>query len=329
MKTMSFLTLALGCTALSLSAYRADAADYLYVGDYTGGEVMRFDATPAPNPFGFAFIHSMPRNTQAITSVGSTLIVSQPNNTIPDNHIAKYNINTGAFLSEFAVADSIYDMTSSMSGTSVYATQGSTISQFDLGTGNILASTALSGAWGIAKSPLSGDVYTVTGWLSGGGSVYKYDTGLTTQTLVTNLPVDSLRGGAGIAFKSDGSFYVVAGGNADPTYNTDGIIYQYDSAGTLINTLMAPAGVLKGAFAAAIGFDDNLYVSSFAGACVARFDGTTGTFMDGYVGPHGGGLVSAKTLHFARANAAVPEPGTMALLVGSGISALCLRRRRK
>ena len=138
-----------------------------------------------------------------------------------------------------------------------------------------------------------------------------------------------MRGGAGITFKSDGTFYVVAGGNADPTYNTDGLIYHYDAAGTLLSTITSPAGILKGAFDAEIAPDGNLYVTSFAGACVARYNTTTDTFMDDYITSHYVGLVSAKTLHFASVNTAVPEPGTLALLAVSGISAVCLRRKRE
>ena len=55
-------------------------------------------------------------------------------------------------------------MAPAANGASLYATQGSTITQFDFATGSVLNSTPLSGAWGITRNSLDGNLYVVN-WL--------------------------------------------------------------------------------------------------------------------------------------------------------------------
>jgi len=77
------------------------------------------------------------------------------------------------------------------------------------------------------------------------------------------------------------------------------------------------SGGLDGAAGFAFGPDGNLYVVSNHNSEVLRYDGTTGAFIDTFVGSGSGGLNDPISLTFVP----VPEPGTLAML-GSAVLGL-------
>ena len=328
----STLRVALGSAIITVGSLSAShAQSYLYATDYFGKQVVRFDGITGAGVPPTPFVNTAPRAAQAVHSYGSTLLVTQPfdDPMAPANYLSKYDISTGGFLSEISVGDSIYELAVNGTGSLIYASRGASIDALDFATGAVVHTSAATRPWDVAINPVDGLVYVTEGWDTGSNAVYKYSTDLSVKTLVVGPTSTPLNGFAGIAFKSDGTFYVVSGGNADPSYATDGVIYHYDGTGSLLSSFAGPAGALLGAFDGEIGPDGNLYVSSVEGACVVRFDTATDTFKDIFVAPHASGLVSSKSLHFA--GSPVPEPGSIAFLIGAGISGagFIVRRRRK
>ena len=327
MKTALVSGLALlGLAALTAAPARAQ---YLYIGDYTGHQVVRFDdrtgAMVAPTPF-----IATAGNTESIREYNGILLVADGDATT--NRVTKYDVNTGARItgagSQFTIGTALYDMQVAPDASRVYIAEDNQIAAYSLTDGSLLGSHATPNSWGVAINPATGEVYTGNGWRTGDNGVYKYSPDLTTQTTVVPRGDHGLTAVAGITFAKDGSFYVVNGGNADPTHS---FVNHYKADGTFIRTLAAPGPDFLQAFAAGIGPDNNLYVASFSGPCVVRYDTTTDAFMDVFIPGHVTGLVSAKTLDFSsQRTTTVPEPGSVALLSGLGVcGAGLLRRRRK
>ena len=320
----------LSLAALSLIAARPAQAQYMYVGDYNGNQVLRFDQTTgipdAANPFIKTLGH-----TESIRGYDGVLLVADAEG--GTNRLAKYNINTGAALTgpgaSFFINTALYDIAISPDATTAYIAEDAQIASYDLATGNLIASHATPDSWGVAINPKTGEIFTGNGWQTGAAGVYAYDANLGTQRTVVAAGDHGLKAVAGITFAKDGSFYVVNGGNFDAG---NGFVNHYKADGTFISTMTAsdPAAISR-AFAAAIGPDGNLYVTSFLGACVLKFNTTTDTFDSVFVAPHGGNLSSAKTLDFSvnHIETAVPEPGSVALLCAVGVAGAGLFRRRR
>lgn len=88
------------------------------------------------------------------------------------------------------------------------------------------------------------------------------------------------------------------------------------------------SGGLSDPYGLVFGPGANLYVSSTDTGEVLRYNGVTGAFIDAFVPAGSGGLDSATYPLFRPAVAAVPEPGTLALLAVGGMGAIALRRRK-
>ncbi len=327
--TKPFTTFALcGLAALSLITAPPAQAQYMYVGDYNGNQVLRFDAVTGAPDAGNPFIKTV-GNTESIRGYDNTLLVADAES--GTNVVTKYNQTTGAALtgpgSSFHIGAALYDMTLSADASTLYIAEDAQIVSYNLATGAQIASHTTPDSWGVAISPKTGEIFTGNGWNTGAAGVYAYNSALTTQRTVVAAGDHGLTAVAGITFAKDGSFYVVNGGNYDPN---NGFVNHYKADGTFISTMTTPdPTAISRAFAAAIGPDNNLYVTSFTGACVLKFNTISDTFDSVFVAPHGGGLASAKTLDFSVNHiTTVPEPGSVALLCAFGVSGIGLLRRR-
>ncbi len=128
----------------------------------------------------------------------------------------------------------------------------------------------------------------------------------------------------GVAFGPNGNLYVSDAGFGCSSMGDSGV-YEYTTSGTLLETFIA-TNILSTPIDLVFGPDGNLYVTD-SGARVAEFDGTTGTELPDFVANGGsmGPLVNPTFLAFS---STTPEPSTMAL-IGLGLAAVLLRRRRK
>jgi len=294
---------------------------YLYVGDVSGNQVLRFDATTGAvvNPVPYL---SIPK-AEGLGGTNTRLAVSSGPATID-----VYDVSTGADNPPLVqtISDPAHPLriAFSLDGTKLYVTgapNGSTgeLDEFDFATRQLLNSiTVPDGCWGVAVDPANGLVYFTTGWATGtGGAVMSANANLSNVTTVEPAGAHGATGLVGITFQqSDGSFYVVNGGNGDPN---DDFVLHYNADGSfrdVVSTSGMPAGSLYNAFDTEIGPDGNLYVTSQSGACVVKFDSAADTFDSIFVHPKANGLQTAKTLHFSTNIVGVPTTMTPELATG-------------
>lgn len=324
--------------SLAAAAPAARGQGYLYVGDFSGNQVVRFDAaTGAPvSPTPYIKLSG----AEGIGGTNTILIVGSSN-----GFINEYNTSTGAaqnpplLLHINTPGFSPLRVAMSLNGEDFYVAGNSSngqIREYNTATGALVHSINTpggDGSWGVAVNPTNGYVYFTSNWNGTGpnrGAVFSADPNLSAGSLTT-VAAPGAHGATdlvGIAFRSDGSFYVVNGGNGDP--NNDFIIH-YNANGTFrdfVNTTGMPAGALYNAFDTEVGPGGHLYVSSQNGACVVDFN-PNDTYNSILVPAHAGGLDQAKTIHFSINN--VPEPSSLALagLGTVGTLGYTLRRRRR
>ncbi len=345
----NIFTRALGVAAMTAGVFTPTAnanAQYAYVADYNGGQILRYDATTgapvSPNPYipGIGGVEGMGGrdNILAAATLGGPIHfidVSAPTPTLIHTLFTPINplrINFSLDGSKFYVAGNnevlVYDykaVINSPTNTAIAPLN----SIIDVGHSD----------WGVAVNPLTNEVYHTTGWFGGPAGVIKTDPLLNSPVTVVAAGANGITGLAGITFAKNGqSFYVVNGGLTNQTSND--FIQHYKSDGTFIDTLDLtglPAHALDLALDAEIGPDGNLYVTSFtsgtnpASGSVLEFNTTTDSYMGYFVAPGSGGLLSAKTIHFTsnNINTAVPEPGSLALFLGMGVTGCCFLARRK
>lgn len=101
-----------------------------------------------------------------------------------------------------------------------------------------------------------------------------------------------LDGPTGLSFNANGELLVAS-------FNTDSVI-RYDANGNHLGTFVTGAsGGLNGPdVGITFGPDGNFYVPSFWNSRITRYNGTTGAFMDTFVTPQSGGLLTPRTLIF-------------------------------
>jgi DNA-binding beta-propeller fold protein YncE len=133
----------------------------------------------------------------------------------------------------------------------------------------------------------------------------------------------------GVTFGPDQNLYVSDAGYGcyDPSVPGDYAafgVYKYDTSGNLLGTFGA-VNVLDTPIDLAFGPDGNLYVTDDQ-ARVARFNGTTGAYMDDFIanGGSGGPLINPTFLAFSETSG-VPEPATLGMM-GLGLAGFVLRR---
>lgn len=292
----------------------APAEGYLYVGDFTGSQVVRFDAatgepvTPAPYLTVTGGAEGLGgTSTRLAVATGQSVINVYDVSTGADNPPLVQTIQTGAPGLRIAFSQDATKLYVATNNT--YGGAGG-VSEYDFATGTLLntVSTA-NGSWGVAVDPINGKIYWTTGWATGSnGAVFSANPDLSNVTQVEAPGANGATGLVGICFKADGSFYVVNGGNGDPN---NSFVLHYAADGTFldrVDTTGMPSGALYNAFDCEIGPDGNLYVSSQNNADVVKFNPTTDKFVSVLVTPNSGGLSQAKTIHFSLNTAGNPAP---------------------
>ncbi|WP_460963793.1 Ig-like domain-containing protein, partial [Spirosoma litoris] len=177
----------------------------------------------------------------------------------------------------------------------VYVTSNSYLYKISTATNTIVASRPTSDftssskqrAWGVAVNPITGNVYMTTayGAVAGAASTITYlDPSLTgsISTLVTAPTGYYYRG---IVFDATGNLWAVmsSDGGTSPDklveYNgtTGAKLGEYSMPTPTQNAGLAGTGSVQ-AYDIAFGPDGNIYISSFKGDCVTRFDLSTNTF---------------------------------------------------
>jgi hypothetical protein len=204
----------------------------------------------------------------------------------------------------------LYGSTGGVNGHSLLTINPATASVSVLGSFNVGTATMTDLAF-----DSSGNLFGIGS--SGGANLFSINTATGQATQVGPSGVSFTEGG-GLAISSTGVYY------GTPIPGDYGSYNSITGAFTNIATPTSPAGA-GGAYGA-LAFDgstlygDNLKPGS-AGAGAAHLvtiDSTTGNVTD--IGP--------TIAHLDALAVAVPEPGAMTLLVGSGVISLLTRRRR-
>ncbi|OYU93892.1 MAG: hypothetical protein CFE21_18545, partial [Bacteroidetes bacterium B1(2017)] len=140
--------------------------------------------------------------------------------------------------------------------------------------------------WGSAVNNNNTRVFFSTNWRKGSGtstieSLPTTFTSTSTSTLFATAPSGFHY--RGIIFDATGNLWAVA---AHDNNSVPDRIYKYSSSGTLLNTYLFPTPIANSVPATgkvdpydlAFGPDQNLYVTTFAGDCVTKFNVTNNTF---------------------------------------------------
>jgi hypothetical protein len=320
-----WLVVALFVLGSLLRPGRADAVTELFVLDSINGSVLRYDADTGA----FLSRFAQPVSDQA----GATAMAFGFDGNLyvgSNNTVLRYDGTTGAFLGNFVAPGSgrlegperILFHGPEMLVTSFGwgGGTGGAVKRYDAATGAYLGdlvrpNQGIGNATGAEFGP-DGTLYVAS--VNGPQQISRYD-GTTGATLAP-LPVPSHTIAWGLTLGPDGLLYAGMFNSTVHRYRTDvvGEPMPFASAPVLDvgfeSLAFAPNGDLYVAAAGAIG----------NGGAVLRFDGATGAYRGPIVPVGRGGL--QRPFNVAFRPAAIPEPGSLALLL---VGALPLVRRRR
>lgn len=341
-----------GLLALALMAVSGVAnAQDLFIGDFGGNALMRFNGVTGAGPSGSAVVN----NVEHIQTTASTVYA----NSFFDGKIKRFDRATLAALPDFATLPGGLGLQTSADSSKLFTTNSrlnlildASVRRYDITSGLVEAEVNLStffgdnqvNPWSIRLDSTGNNLLFSMGF-SGDNTftpnaargIYSLPTNFTNAstpvTLVSAANLGGINRPAGVAVLPSGDFFVVgsqfdggpitinryaAGGGAPIATVVDGV------GGAIFNTLSG--------YDIAIGFDGNLYATanpSSGNACVLKINVATNTLDSTFVSASGG-VHLAKTLHFDQfsAAAAAPEPGTL-VLGALGLMGLVVARRRK
>jgi hypothetical protein len=303
-------------TGLSLGLIAREAhAQYVYVGDYTGNEVMRFSAsntnvtdTPGGSPAGKYIDASLTTSfsgsyhPEGMGGIGSNLYIAGSDGAI---HIYDVSSNTSG------VATGIISQTTtgftggglrinfSPTGNIMYAAGNATNGVIDSFTQSSsvftrthqFTSPNATGIWGVATNPLTGEVYYTTGWRSSTeatAGVYKLNADLSVPTGVPST------GTVIVASKSTPSGKISGTTtNASTITGLAGIVFKSDGTFYVVNGANAtPMNDFIQHYKADGTFIDQVNLTGMtAGALNNAFDAEIGPGGDLYVAAQNGNCV--------------------------------------
>ncbi|AUD02649.1 SdrD B-like domain-containing protein [Spirosoma pollinicola] len=251
-------------------------------------------AFPFPNPAGAG---QMPTGTCSLgQNSGNDGIAVDPVRNLAyivnDKSVRVYDYALGTFTTTYTypTTDGLYDVALSRDQASLYiavrnaGTSTIGVLQVDVATGAILASRPTADfigtngqLWGIAVDPTTGAVY-----VSGGYRAFPYifDQILSLPANLSGTPTpiytDTIQDDEilGLTFAPDATLWAAT---------LNGRLIHLTGSGSVLGTFAAPASLSPAsgsmqAYDLAIGPDGNLYIATFVGPCVMKFDVSTSSF---------------------------------------------------
>ncbi len=225
-----------------------------------------------------------------------------------DSGSVNYSVSGLAFNPTSGV---LYGSTGGVSGTQLLTINPATAAVTVVGSFNAGSVTMTDLAF-----DSSGHLFGISS--SGGANLYSINLGTGQATMV---------GSSGISFTEGGGLAISLGGTAygAPIPGEFGTYDLLTGAYTHIGTPGSPVGAGSGygalAFDGSVLYGDNLKAGASGATHLVTIDPTTGNVTD----------IGASVTHLdaiAFGPAEVPEPGTIALLVGAGAVGLLVRKRR-
>jgi streptogramin lyase len=295
------------------------AVPNLLVSSFGDDEIKRYDGTSGAFIDTFASGGGLDGPRALVFGPDGNLYVSGVN-----SDSLRYDGSTGAFVDVF-VADGTGGLDQPVGlafgpDGNLYVANNpigpSTILRYDGGTGAFIDTFAsgggLSGANGLVFGP-DGSIYVTS---LGTDQVLRYNgsTGAFVDVFASGGGLDQP---TGLVFGPDSNLYVSSSFNSQ--------ILRYNGGNGAFVDIFASGGGLSVPRGLVFGPDGNLYVTSLFTDEVLRYNGGTGAFVDVFAS--GGGLDGPTYLTFT---AAVPEPSSVLLLLGSalaGLGAFAWRRR--
>ena len=203
-----------------------------------------------------------------------------------------YDYNSATFLTPIKlVGEDILDVALSIDNSFLYVGTYNKLYKINTTTNAVVGSisksslknTAAQDFWGVAAHPSNGRIFVSTNWKNGSGAstIESIDANVSSSILIATAPTGFHY--RGIVFDASGNLWAVA---AHDNSTTKDKLYKYSATGTLLAsydfvtpTVNGGGGVGKvNPFDLAFGPDDNLYITTFAGDCVTKFNVSNNSF---------------------------------------------------
>ncbi len=235
-----------------------------------------------------------------LISGGGEGIVADPSKNIAyiatccnQSKVLVYDYSKGTYLDPIPVpGQDLLDVALSSDKKFLYVTSFLGLTKINTTTNTVVDMYATSrlinrnvGLWGVSVSPISGKVFVGTNYFTGGGTstIESIDVNFeSSSTVFATAPTGyNYRG---LNFAADGSLWAIMSGMGD---NAPDRVVHYDATtGALLGSFDFPtprlsANIVNGnveAYDLAFGPDGNLYITTYYGDCVTKFNITTNSF---------------------------------------------------